>query len=378
MGQPSTRVATENVEAWVTKLGGHIGPVTFRLGDRNICPLHVAPWCDETWAEYGTFDETENYQKGVHPPILRVLRGDFFCMPFGGNAVPFQGELHGLHGEPANRKWSSVSNDGLTAKFTLETKVRPGKIEKEIRLVPGTMAVYSRHTIREMSGPMTMGHHAMLRFQTPGLVSVAPFNFGQSFPGEFETPAGKGYPYLSPGTRFSDLTQVPGPNGELVDLSKYPARRGYEDFVLVYTAPDVKIGWTVVVFPEEGYLWFSFKNPKVLTGTALWHSNAGRYYEPWNGRHQNVLGLEEVTTSVGTGLADSLGPNEAAVAGQTTILQLDPAVPTVVNTIFGIAPITDGFDRVVDVNFGEREVTFTSASGLIAKATVHLDHLEID
>jgi cobalt/nickel transport system permease protein len=37
--------------------------------------------------------------------VLRVLRGDFFCLPFGGNATAWHGEKHPLHGETANREW---------------------------------------------------------------------------------------------------------------------------------------------------------------------------------------------------------------------------------------------------------------------------------
>src|SRR5205814_2235928 len=43
-GQASWRVASEEVEAFVTKVGGHLGPVTFKCGDRRIRPYSVAPW----------------------------------------------------------------------------------------------------------------------------------------------------------------------------------------------------------------------------------------------------------------------------------------------------------------------------------------------
>src|SRR5580698_3993621 len=88
-GQPSWRIASNTVEAFVTEIGGHIGPVTFDRHDRRIRPYSVAPWAEERDA-------------ATLEPILKVLRGDFFCMPFGGNSTVFAGENHPVHGETAN------------------------------------------------------------------------------------------------------------------------------------------------------------------------------------------------------------------------------------------------------------------------------------
>ena len=42
LGQPSWRIATRHVEASVTETGGHVGPVTFRIGRKKVRPLSVA------------------------------------------------------------------------------------------------------------------------------------------------------------------------------------------------------------------------------------------------------------------------------------------------------------------------------------------------
>jgi len=371
-GQPSTRIATAETEAWVTRSGGHVGPITFRVGDRNLTPMHVAPWADESWAACGPDGEPVPANL---TPSMQVLRGDFFCMPFGGNAAPWNGEKHPLHGESANGIWDVVESEASSVRLALDTTVRRGRIEKEIHLVPGHSMVYSRHTISGMTGPMTLGHHPMLRCQTPGLVSVAPFKFGQVFTGVFEAPLTGGYSALQPHATFSDLAKVPAADGQSADLTRYPARRGYEDFVMMYAAPEVRLGWSAVVFPEEGFVWFSLKDPRVLSGTALWMSNGGRHYEPWNGRHVNVLGIEEVTSSVATGLADSLSSTLATEAGAKTVLTLDPNEPTVVNFIFGVALIPAGFDHVERVEPVDGGVVLHSRSGQQVEAAVNLDHL---
>ena len=63
-----------HVDAALTEVGGHLGPVCFKLGNKVVQPYSVAPWATET------ISPTE-------PTIMRVLRGDFFCMPFGGNEI---------------------------------------------------------------------------------------------------------------------------------------------------------------------------------------------------------------------------------------------------------------------------------------------------
>ena len=46
-GQPSWRIASDRVEAFVTELGGQIGPIMFDRRGRKIAPYSVAPWAEE-------------------------------------------------------------------------------------------------------------------------------------------------------------------------------------------------------------------------------------------------------------------------------------------------------------------------------------------
>jgi hypothetical protein len=63
-GQPSWRIATKSVEAFITETGGHVGPVTFYIGGRRIQPYAIAPWAQE------------KINRSL-PSVLKVLRGDF-------------------------------------------------------------------------------------------------------------------------------------------------------------------------------------------------------------------------------------------------------------------------------------------------------------
>ncbi len=361
LGQPSYPIANDLVEGWLAERGGQLAPVTFLLGNRKVDPLHVAPWAEE---ELGP----------EHPQIIKTLRGDFFCMPFGGAPSEFRGERHPVHGEPANETWRLEEAEDAYLRLSIDTTIRPGKVVKEVSLKPGETNVYQRHTIHGNRGPMAFGHHAMLRFKSRGFVSVSPFGFGQVFPGEFEKPEEGGYSWLKPGAQFESLERVPTLDCSTVDLTVYPSLKGWENLVTVYSELGRDLAWSAVAFPEEGYCWFSLRDPKVLTGTVIWISNRGRHYAPWNGRHENVYALEDVTSSIPPGIGPSSEPNEASRAGFRTFFELGDQ-PLVVSTVMGVVGIPAGFDRVETIEPGEGGVVLTSRSGVSVKAKVDLGHL---
>jgi hypothetical protein len=250
--------------------------------------------------------------------------------------------------------------------LSLKTKVRPGCVDKTIRLRRDETALYCRHVLSGMSGPMNLGHHATLKFPDhagAGLISTSPIRFGQVLPVAFEDPAKGGYQSLKPGALFSRLDHVPGKDGTNADLSCYPARRGFEDLVMVVHQARDNFAWTAVSFPREGYVWFALKDPRVLRSTVMWISNGGRHYPPWNGRHVNVMGLEDVTSYFHCGLNESVRPNAINRRGIPTTVTLNKKKPLVVNYIMGVAAIPRGFSRVKTIMPGNGIVTLTSAEG---------------
>jgi hypothetical protein len=371
-GQPSWRLASSSVEAFVTELGGHLGPITFDRKNRKLQPYSVAPWAEE---------QTDPSL----PAIIKALRGDFFCLPFGGNASSFGAERHPVHGETANARWqfrSLESREGRSClHLTLKTKVRPGQVDKRIWVVDGQNTVYSQHVVTGMSGPMNLGHHAMLKFpDSPGsgFVSTSRFVYGQVFPQAFELPENRGYSWLKPGAEFKSLEKVPTQSGQTADLTRYPARRGFEDLVMLVSDAEAPFAWTAVSFPRERYVWFALKDPRVLRETVFWLSNGGRHYPPWNSRHINVMGLEEVTSYFHLGLAESARKNPISRKGFPTRLVLNPSKPLVVPYIMGMAGIPAGFDRVVSIRAGrgKRTILLKSASGKQAQAAVDVSFLQ--
>ncbi len=346
LGQPSWRLANNNVELCVTEQGGHVGPVTFNFHGRRIQPMSVAPWAHE---KIGT----------DQPPVIRTLRGDFFCLPFGGNETPCRGERHPPHGETASARWRRVRQNDTPGRHTLHlrlsTRIRPGTVDKLITLVDRQTMVYQQHIISGMSGAMNYGHHAMLHFpdkENSGIVSTSRFVYGQVFVEPLERPENRGYSILQPGARFDRLDRVPTITGQMTDLSRYPARRGYEDLVMLAADRSLPLAWSAVTFPQQRYVWFALKNPRQLPQTILWLSNGGRHYPPWNGRHVNVLGIEEVCGYFHLGLAESVRQNPLSACGIPTSFKLRPDRPLSILYAFGVARIPAGFDRVADIVAG--------------------------
>lgn len=353
----SWKLATPQVEAWLTEEAGHLGPVTFKVGRRKITPFHLAPW----W--------NEKLDKSTQP-VIRILRGDFFCLPFGGNATPVGKERHLVHGETANNKWKleafTAGKDVTAIDCSMKTRVRKGRVDKRIELRRGEHAIYQRHVVSKMSGPMCFGHHAMLKFpdvEGSGLLSFSKLKYASTWLEPVERPEKLGYSMLKPAAEITDLSRVPTVFGDTTDLTRYPARRGYEDLVLLAADDTLPLAWSAVVFPAERYVWFALRDPRVLASTVLWLSNGGRHYPPSSSRHVNVMGIEDVTSFFHPGLAESIADNELTRRGIQTSVTLNPKKPLAVNYIMGLAEIPHGFDRVADMIPGDGAVTLVSRNG---------------
>lgn len=369
LGQPSWRVQSDCVDAWVTRKGGQLAPVNFKLARGSVQPFSIAPWAEEKIAR-----DT--------PPIIEALRGDFFCMPFGGNAARAHGEQHPIHGESSNEPWQfqSCERNGksVTLHLRLSTRVRRGQVDKHLRLRDGETAIYCRHIVSGMSGKMPLGHHATLHFPDEvgaAQISTSALRYGQVFPGDFEKPAAGGYSCLRAGAKFETLRAVPMIDGGSADLGVYPARSGFEDLAMIVheSAPD--FAWTAATVSKAGYVWFALKDPRVLRSTVMWISNGGRHYPPWSGRHRNVLGLEDVTSYFHYGLAESTRPNPVSRAGFPTALMLDPKRPLSVNYIMAVAAVPRGFARVAEIRREDSGVVLCAPNGRRVRVPLDVNFL---
>lgn len=366
-GAPSWEFSSDLVEACLTREGGHLAPVRFHTSRGVVQPYAIAPWA------------TQADKVAMEPP-LKYLRGDFFCAPFGGNDSPWQGERHSAHGETACAPWAceSIRREGSRVELVarMQTTVRPGTVTKRICLLDGETNVYCSHRLEGLEGPMPLGHHAMLRFdQSAGQIALSPFRYAQVCPTAFEQPALGGYNALKTGAKFRSLRSVPLAAGGHADLSVYPAREGFEDLVMLCARDTGQPAWSAVVFPEQGWMWFSIKAPRLLASTVLWHSNGGRHYPPWSGRHRRVLGIEEVTAYFHFGLAQSARANRLADRGIPTALHLRADTPLTIPYIMGVAELPEGFDWLRSIRLEADCLVARSRSGKTLHHPVNLNFI---
>lgn len=373
--EPSFCLGTASTRLCVTRTAGMMAPVTFFADSETpIQPYYIAPWWNE-----GCAPEI--------PTLLASLRGDFFCAPFGGNEAPHRGITYPPHGEAANSEWAlervDASAEGAALHLNQAQKLQPGLIRKSLAVLEGQSVVYSRHELTGMEGPMCIGHHPNLFIPEEagqGYLSHAPHRYAHTYIHPTERPEAKGYSLLRPDTPIEDLTKVPTITGETADLTRYPARRGFEDIAIVCAAENLALGWTAFALPALGYVWFSLKDPRVLASSLMWMSNGGRHFPPWSGRNINTIGLEEITGFFHEGLEASAKKNFLSQMGIPTCVTLAPQRALAVNFIQGVVRIKPefkgDFTHVRSIEpLGEQAIRLTSAEGNTLETAVNLSFI---
>ena len=370
--QPSFVLANEQVSVAITKRGGQMAPVTFKTRDgQQISPYYISPWQDEEPAN-------------MPAEVLVPLRGDFFCMPFGGNASEYKGEKHPPHGETATGVWSFVDDetsrpDCSRLTLALDTHIRKGRVTKEIFLRERHPVVYQRHTVHGFVGPTPVGHHAILAMpdeKEAFAISTSPFCLGMTNPGVFSDPAQGEYQMLAVGKTFGDIKQIPTlfKDPDVVDCSRLPLQRGFSDLFAVVADIEALNGtpaWSAAVNTKEHWVWFSLRDPRKLPTTAFWLENHGRHSFPWNGRNQ-CLGIEDICGYFADGLAASVDANALSDQGVPTFVRSLEDAPLDIRSIQGAVSVPATFDRVVEICFGDNEITLRSESGQLV--TVPLNY----
>ena len=135
-----------------------------------------------------------------------------------------------------------------------------------------------------------------------------------------------------------------------------------------------------MTFPAERFVWFALKDPRILRKTVLWISNGGRHYPPWNGRHINVMGLEEVTAYFHLGLADSARKNPICDTRLPDLpaSERKKAPGGALHHGRGHHPGGIRSGSLDPAAPGNQAILLQSASGRQARAAVHLDFLQPD
>ena len=255
---------------------GLLGDLAVRDGGREVAPLHRAPWV-------GT---GEAMPEDAAPHLAR-LGGDFLCAPFGARE-----DGSPLHGWPANAPWTveEAMPSGVLAR--LSRPVRGAAVLKRVELVDGHPFAYQTHAFVGGSGAVPVANHAMVALPHGGLIRTSPKAFWETAAAPQETDPARGRSSLLCPARAENPRRFPLAGGGTADLLLFPWADRSEDFCMGVEAPGHRLGWTAVTRPAEGDLFLSLRDARALPMTMLWHSNRGRDYAPWSGRHV-CLGVEE-------------------------------------------------------------------------------------
>lgn len=313
--------------AQLQRLGAMLGPVVFkRPGVPDFAPLQVAPWADEPDA-------------AQLPGILRRLRGEWPCVPFGRTDRP-----DGLaddwaartpsddwgHGYASNHAWQWQSGeDPLALSLAIEP---PGPLRRLTRTVRAlaqaaaleiTLVVEAREPCR-----LPIALHPTFRLDTGAVQLLLPqHGTGVTYPVNAEP----GVSRLAPDRSFEGLAQVPCAGGGSVDLTRFPLPFDTEELLQLrdvagpVTLRYLDAGWSVQLEWEH----------RPLPDLMLWVSHRGRTHTPWNGRHW-ALGVEPVHGVFDLGRI-AAPPADHPLADRTGIA-LDPDVPLVLRYCLSAAP----------------------------------------
>lgn len=314
------RIAARGIQFDFLPRGGVLDALSVTDAGLTIAPLHRAPW-------------TEGEVPPDAPPHQRWLAGDFLAAPMGASD-------QGLHGLPANGDWQVLASAPATLRAVLGAEVRGATLVKELSVEADHPFVYQRHLFIGGAGALPLANHAMVSVPNGAKLSFSRKRWWETLAEPLETVRGRSC--LAYPRRSEDAAEFPGADGGVVNLHRYPWGEAHEDFVAGIEDPASALGWTAVVRPREGDLYLSLRNPAHLPMTMLWHSNGGRDYAPWNGRHRGCLGVEEGAALPMLGLSSQEVPDPLTAAGQPGLVTLDPQGTVEVRHIIGAIAWPEG------------------------------------
>ncbi|QQA43636.1 hypothetical protein [Pelagovum pacificum] len=295
-------------------------PCDFDIGGRRVSPFVVAPWADEPADDPSV------------PPILKRLRGEWPCVPFGATGLPESlpedwaqartevPDWHVAdHGHSSNADWTLTARDedGLTYGLDYPEGHPVAALHRTVRVdLNAPRVVHELEVSPRADAALPMGLHPVLRLpDTPGAARLV---FPESarawtFPVEVEPDKTA----LAPDQRDLPLSALRASDGSPLDPTRLPWDAETEDLLLITGTG----GEATLENHDEGYAVTLCWDADALPSLMLWLSNRGRAFAPWNARFRG-LGMEPVCAPFDLGPAFT-GPNTPlAHAGVPTSVRL--------------------------------------------------------
>jgi len=299
----------------VEALGGMVGPTLLLLPDgRQVAPFQVAPWANEPGGD-------------ALPGILRRLRGEWPCVPFGSDADreavagwpgsraaetvdPFP------HGFGSNHEWGFEGPDGsiaLAIDYPAEHPVRA--LRRRVTPDPERAALnFELEVEARRDCLLPIGLHPSFRLPAKAgamRIEVASDVLGMTFPAPVDASS-----IFAQGALLQPWHDVPLLDGARLDVRQVPLPQATEELVQLLEMPGQAALWNTA----EGYRVRLSWNAEDFPSALLWFSNRGRSFAPWNGRHL-ALGLEPICSAFDLGPQVSAAENSISRRGIRTARQ---------------------------------------------------------
>ena len=309
----TVQIASPHVRAEVRAEAAIVRLAEFRLGDRWIAPFADAPWAGDPAVAAGH---------------MRWLGGEFFCLPFGGDAYPdaaggwasTAGDTP-LHGRAATNGWTitKAASDRVTLELAYPLGHAVERIERTVICASDTPVLdiaVSIHARRAARVPAAF--HPILRLPE----RAGALRLDARFASARTHPDTRG-PWLAPDRAFDSLARAPGRNGTVVDLSALPPGPAGEAVAQLLRVE----GPITTAFVDESFALTLDWDRAALPHALVWVHDRAIDTPPWNGAFRGV-GIEPCASAFDLPWAVSAGDNPLALAGETTALALDPTRPT--------------------------------------------------
>lgn len=296
----------------VEDLGGMLGPTLFVLPDgRQVAPFQVAPWADDAGDDL--------------PGILKRLRGEWPCVPFGSDADRpaadgWPGSVAAStvdpfpHGFSSNNAWRFEA--GAAGSITLGIDYPESHPIRRLRrtVTPDPRAAALDFTLEidvRADCVLPLGLHPSFRLPSrPGAVRI---EVGSGVSGmTFPAPVDESSIFVQ-GALLEPWHDVPLKAGGRLDVRQVPVAEATEELVQLLDMPGRASLWNTA----EGYRTTLSWNAEHYPSALLWFSNRGRTMAPWNGRHL-ALGLEPICSAFDLGQQVSAAENPISKRGVPT------------------------------------------------------------
>jgi hypothetical protein len=315
-------------------LGAMLAPIRFRLSDgRTVQPMQIAPFGDRPGAE-------------TLPGVLRGLRGEWPCVPFGmtpqsplpagwpQDLTPAPDEQP--HGFGSNNDWEMTqAGDGaLVARIACPAPDPVAELTRRVSGATGEARVDISLEVRvRRDCRLPIGLHPTFRLpETPGLARIDPGRHDAVWTYPLDTSPTR--QLFAPNARGESLQAVPSADGGFRDLSRVPFAESCENILLLSGAE----GRCALENIAENYRVIVTWNAAHFPSLALWMSNRGRAFAPWNGEHL-ALGIEPVCAPFDLGPACAAHETPLSRAGVATSIALRADTPFTTNYAISVEPM---------------------------------------